>query len=67
MKATLEFNLPEEQENFDIACKAANMHRFIYELNHNFLKQYKNQDTIDKDDLIQELLELSREFDVDRI
>lgn len=32
MKVTLEFNLPEEEEEFDLACKAGKMASALYEI-----------------------------------
>lgn len=40
-KATLEFNLPEEQVEFDMACKARDMHNVLCALNHELRSHLK--------------------------
>lgn len=46
MEATLKFNLPEEQEEFEIAVNGVDYHSFIFDFN-NFLRgelKYKSDD-----------------------
>lgn len=40
-KATLEFNLPEEQVEFDMACKARDMHNVLCALNNELRSHLK--------------------------
>lgn len=46
MKATLEFNLPEDYNEFEMAVLTSNYHSFIFDFN-NFLRgelKYKSDD-----------------------
>jgi hypothetical protein len=42
MKATLEFNLPEEKYEFDMAINAGSYHSVLFELQYNFKKKQEN-------------------------
>lgn len=63
MKATLEFNLPEEQEEFDLANQARSLYCVIYELEDYLrdLVKYKNKETINLDELRQKIIDLKLE------
>lgn len=63
MKATLEFQLPEEQEDYDLVNQARNLYCVIYELEDYLrdLAKYKNQETINIDDLRQKIIDLKLE------
>lgn len=63
MKATLEFNLPEEQEEFDLVNQARNLYCVIYELEDYLrdLVKYKNKETINLDELRQKIIDLKLE------
>lgn len=39
MKITVEYNLPDDQYEFDFANKAKSYYNVIFELQHNFIKQ----------------------------
>lgn len=39
MKITVEYNLPDDQYDFDMISKAKSYHSVIFELQHNFIKQ----------------------------
>jgi hypothetical protein len=65
-KAKLTFNLPEEQEDFDIACKANKMHSFIFELNHNFRRKFRDREC-SAEEVLDELLELAKDCEVQDI
>jgi hypothetical protein len=41
MKATLEFNLPEEQPEFDLATSAGRMHSALWDFSQWLRSQYK--------------------------
>lgn len=44
MKATLEFNLPEEQEDFELKINAEKYRSVIWELQRYFRNKYKHTD-----------------------
>lgn len=44
MKATLEFNLPEEREEFDTCNMASSMHCALHELREYLHRKYKHQE-----------------------
>jgi len=41
MKATIEFNLPEDQHEYDIAVKASAMYNAIWDVNSMLRRYYK--------------------------
>lgn len=66
MKATLEFNLPEEQEDFDLVNQARSLYLVIFELEDYLrdLTKYKNIETINVDDLRQKIVNLKLEYNI---
>lgn len=66
MKATLEFNLPEEQEEFDLVNQARSLYLVIFELEDYLrdLTKYKNIETINVDDLRQKIVNLKLEYNI---
>lgn len=41
MKATLEFNLPEDSHEFEVATKGGNMHSVLWDMDQWLRTQYK--------------------------
>lgn len=41
MKATLEFNLPEDSREFEVATKGGNMHSVLWDMDQWLRTQYK--------------------------
>lgn len=58
-KATLEFNLPEEREEYELTVKAGALCSFIFEFSQYLRSQYKYNDTLTEEQ--HELLEKIRE------
>lgn len=59
MKATLSFNLPEEQDDFDIACKATKMSIALFEIRQQVFRPARKHGYADKE--LQDLIEKSPE------
>lgn len=57
MKAILEFNLPEEQSEFDLATKAGNMHAALWDIAQEVFRPARKHGY--SDSVIQELVNRS--------
>jgi adenosine deaminase len=66
-KATLKFNLPEEQYDFDSACKADKMRNFIFHLNHNFDRQFDTPKKISAETVLEALRQAAKDYEVQDI
>ncbi len=66
MKAILEFNLPEDQSEYELANRAGKLHCFVYDLACWVRQKYKYEevDSIDIEELQDKLGELYDEHDV---
>ena len=66
MKATLEFNLPEDDHEFKMATNGANMHSVLWEMDQWLRAQYKympdNEYSKDKYDAYESAREKLREL-----
>jgi hypothetical protein len=51
MKATLEFKLPEEQSDFDLANKAGSYHAAIHEIMENIFRRARKYGQLDGTEL----------------
>lgn len=49
MKATLEFNLPDEQEDFDLCVKANKMHYALFEFDSHLRSILKYEDNLSEE------------------
>jgi hypothetical protein len=49
MKATLEFNLPEDQIEFDFATQGGNMHAALWEISQELRKLWKYEELSDQE------------------
>jgi hypothetical protein len=69
MKATLEFDLPEEQSEFDLCCDATKLSIVISELNNELRNHLKYEahpewDTKTVDEIQQILFDLKQDYDI---
>lgn len=69
MKATIEFNIPEEQNEFDITVKAHNLLNTLHEMSEwlRELYKYKDIETINTEEVRMKLWDLAKDNGVDNI
>jgi len=49
MKATLEFNLPEDQHEFDLAIQGSNMYSALWDISQELRKLWKYEELSDEE------------------
>jgi len=67
MTATLKFNLPEEQDEFDAACNGANWKLAMWNFRQALRGKYKHggQETFTTDELLEMITEAHKEAGVE--
>jgi hypothetical protein len=62
MKATLKFNLPEEQEEFNYALNGSDYYSFIWDFKQHLRSQTKHPKDGISEDYVQAMIDVQRAF-----
>lgn len=66
MKAILEFNLPEDREQYNIAFHAGDLYSTLYDFDQwlRHLEKYEGVNTLNIDEIRSKIREIMREYNV---